>query len=141
MENVEGALGMIGIIVGAIALVVFFMFHTVPSDKQIEDRRKRELEENTQQWLDGKEPIEPIEPTPLSLTTHTQQAIVSKLQEELSQATAILDKLKKEEELSKLSKEELFDRVYSKESTMDNLSQDEMDSLLKVLTKLRSSKE
>jgi hypothetical protein len=90
-------------------------------------------------------------------TIITQQSLVSSLQSkqaalqqeliqlqaEEQQALKTLEELRIKEELSKLSKEQLLEQAYLRETKgieLNSLSQEELTALMKVLTKLRGSK-
>jgi hypothetical protein len=94
---------------------------------------------------------------PLSITPTTQKTLilsleakrenllaeVGKISKEIEQAQKVLEELQIKEHLSKLSKEELLEDAYLREvkgNSLEGLSQDELDTVLKVLTKIRSEK-
>jgi hypothetical protein len=71
-------------------------------------------------------------------------AELGKLGKDIEQAQKVLEELQIKEHLSKLSKEELLEDAYLREvkgNSLEGLSQEELDTVLGVLTKLRSSKE
>jgi hypothetical protein len=121
--------------------------------------KEQELIEEQERWKRVKRDEKELEPTIVA-----QESLISSIKErqirlqkkqailqgelegaylEEQQAKKVLEELYIKEELSKLSKEQLLEQAYLRETKgieLNSLSQEELTALMKVLTKLRGSK-